>query len=85
MAVQQSRYRQGLAKRSDRGATALTHMEQVVETSGSATPAQIKAKFGDVERAWAQVTQKYEVAKPEYQVTLRSNMASVDDGSYSPV
>jgi hypothetical protein len=58
---------------------ALADMEQVVQTSG-ATPAQIKAKFGDVETAWAQVTQKYEVAKPEYKVTLRSNMAAVDQG-----
>ncbi len=58
---------------------ALADMQKVEQTSG-ATPAQIKAMFNAVENAWDQVTQKYEVTKPEYRSVLGHTMASADQG-----
>lgn len=58
---------------------ALADMQEVEQTSG-ATPAQIKAKFGEVQNAWDKVTQKYQFTKPEYQSVLHYNMALADQG-----
>ncbi len=58
---------------------ALTNMQQVAQAPG-ANPAAIKAKFGEVERAWDQITQKYEVTNPGYRDVLRTDVSLIDQG-----
>lgn len=57
----------------------LVSLQQVEQKKG-AKPADIKAQYGMVDTAWGKVVAKYNAAKPQDKVLLRSFVALVDQG-----